>query len=325
MGVREVQVSKTRCDHSEQSENKTENKTVCQTLSGCDRQGQGHHKKNISPFNSMADKQKTSSSGTHKPNQGKGNTSENTSSKGQPGISDVLAAINKLQLQVSDIDKRLQTLDILEKKVDNVDREIKSLWTYIHDNEKQTQEKIHNMEDNLDAITLSAGLSADGLQQIQRENSELKEKITYLQSQSMRNNLIFGNITESVNERPDQTESKFRAFMKNKLEIANDIVDQMNLERVHRMGSTVGDGADRDSRPRRIVCKFNRFQDRELVRKLSSKLKGSNQYISEQFPSEINKIRKELFPKLREARRQNKTAWISYDTLYIDGKPVKVD
>ena len=103
----------------------------------------------------MADKQKTSSSGTHKQNQGKGNTSENISSKGQPGISDVLAAINKLQLQVSDIDKRLQTLDILEKKVDNVDREIKSLWTYIHDNEKQTQEKIHNMEDKLDHIISS--------------------------------------------------------------------------------------------------------------------------------------------------------------------------
>lgn len=103
----------------------------------------------------------------------------------------------------------------------------------------------------------------------------------------------------------------------------------MKFERVHRMGppptrpGTAGAGPSNTTKPSRIVCKFNQFQDRESVRKASFNLKNTPQYISEQFPMEVNEIRRKLYPKLKEARRDNKRAWISYDSLYVDGKPVK--
>lgn len=146
----------------------------------------------------------------------------------------------------------------------------------------------------------------------------------------MRNNLIFGNVPEEPNETLSQTETKVREFMASKLKLAEESVNNMKFERVHRIPSVPtrdSSGANADGRgatkPRRIVCKFTMFQDRETVRKASFNLKGSPQYVSEQFPPEVNEIRRKLFPKLKEARRNNKRAWISYDTLYVDGKPVK--
>ena len=33
--------------------------------------------------------------------------------------------------------------------------------------------------------------------------------------------------------------------------------------------------------------------------------------------------RRELLPKMHQAKRDGKTSWLSYDTLYIDGRPVR--
>ena len=64
------------------------------------------------------------------------------------------------------------------------------------------------------------------------------------------------------------------------------------------------------------------FKDREVVRQARSNLKGTGHFVYEQFPKEIGDRRKELLPKMRQAIRDGKRAWISYDTLYIDGRPI---
>ncbi|KAH3771862.1 hypothetical protein DPMN_173191 [Dreissena polymorpha] len=43
--------------------------------------------------------------------------------------------------------------------------------------------------------------------------------------------------------------------------------------------------------------------------------------VFEQFPPEIQEKRRRLVPKMKEAKRDGKKAWIAYDTLYIDGRP----
>ena len=91
----------------------------------------------------------------------------------------------------------------------------------------------------------------------------------------------------------------------------------LNFERVHRIGtkqrgSTVA---------RNIVAKFSAFKDRETVKRQRANLRGTSFSVFEQYPREINEKRKKLLPKLREAKSNNQRAWISYDTLYIDGRP----
>lgn len=149
----------------------------------------------------------------------------------------------------------------------------------------------------------------------------MKDQLLYVQSQSMRNNLLFSNITESEGESPVDSEQILRDFMIEKLKMAQDMVNQIKFERVHRMGQK----QDQPAYSRMIVAKFCNYKDREIVRKQSSNLSSTNYYISEQFPKEIVARRKSLIPQLKAAKQQGKSAWLSYDRLYINGRPVQTD
>ena len=76
-------------------------------------------------------------------------------------------------------------------------------------------------------------------------------------------------------------------------------------------------------KPRRIVCKFSFFGDREMVRGQSKNLRGTKFYVSEQFPPDIVAKRRELVKRMKEEKKAGKQAWVSYDTLYVNGKAVK--
>lgn len=135
----------------------------------------------------------------------------------------------------------------------------------------------------------------------------------------MRNNLIFGNINEAPTEEHDETEKKLRLFLVEKMKLAQHMVEEMQFERVHRMGQKMV------GKSRNIVAKFSLFKEREIVRKQWKPLQGTGYFVYEQFPKEINDRRRKLLPKLKEAKKAGKKAWLAYDTLYIDGRPVKVD
>jgi hypothetical protein len=51
--------------------------------------------------------------------------------------------------------------------------------------------------------------------------------MNYLQSQSMRNNLLFSGIKEDVNEKPDGTELILRNFMTSEMKLAQDLVNEI--------------------------------------------------------------------------------------------------
>ncbi|XP_052814092.1 uncharacterized protein LOC128241166 [Mya arenaria] len=132
----------------------------------------------------------------------------------------------------------------------------------------------------------------------------------------MRSNLIFGNIQESpTGEIPENCEEIVKNFIREKLKIASNLVEKLSFERVHRMGQREA------GRNRKIVAKFSLYKERELVRREWKVLNGTGYFIHEQFPKEVIEKRKMLVPKLIEAKKEGKRAWISFDTLYIDGKP----
>lgn len=115
------------------------------------------------------------------------------------------------------------------------------------------------------------------------------------------------------------------------MKLAQNIVDDMKFERVHRIGANT----DRN-RCRNIVAKFSLFKERELVRKQWKPLQGSDYYVREQFPKEVNDKRRQLLPRMKDAKRAvsvrgchtthcTSRHTVHRDTLYIDGKPVKDD
>jgi len=173
------------------------------------------------------------------------------------------------------------------------------------------------IEEKTESVDIALAQASSKISSLEKQRDELKNDLTYLQSQSMRSNLVFTNIPEDPTENPDTTENKLRDFMVDKMKIAQDLVNQMSFERVHRMGSKV------DGKTRSIVAKFTLYKEKEFVRKQWKTLNGTPYFVNEQFPKDIVDKRRQLVPKMKEARRDGKTSWISYDTLYINGKPVR--
>ena len=72
------------------------------------------------------------------------------------------------------------------------------------------------------------------------------------------------------------------------------------------------------SRP--IVAKFQRFKQKEQVKRSALKLKGKNHYgISDHFPKEVNEKRKKLWPIYKRAKLNGHKAVLNVDKLYISG------
>lgn len=60
-----------------------------------------------------------------------------------------------------------------------------------------------------------------------------------------------------------------------------------------------------------------------MVQKSSFKLKDTAYGISQQYPKEIVDRRKKLVPIMARAKRDDKTAFMRYDKLIIDGEEYK--
>ncbi|XP_052212527.1 uncharacterized protein LOC127831589 [Dreissena polymorpha] len=171
------------------------------------------------------------------------------------------------------------------------------------------------IEEKVEGADFNLGIVTSKVQELEIKNKQMNDELLYIQAQSMRNNLVFGNIEEARAGVDENAEYVLREFLVSKLKMANSLVTEMKFERVHRMGQKNSD------KVRPIVAKFNLFKERELVRRSASALKDTPYYLHEQFPKEISDKRRKLVPEMKKARKSGSKAWISYDTLFIDGVP----
>ena len=104
----------------------------------------------------------------------------------------------------------------------------------------------------------------------------------------MNDNLVLYGVTEAPKGEQESCETIVCNIIRTNLEIEEEI----QLERAHRLGRK------HDQWPRPFVEKFNRYPQRELVRKTASKLKGTSISLEELFLNKIQGRRKQLLPDL---------------------------
>ena len=126
----------------------------------------------------------------------------------------------------------------------------------------------------------------------------------------MRSNLVFYNLPEVDKEDSSAT---VRDVLANKMEI--DANNEIEIERAHRIGRKRDDG-----KPRPIVAKFLRYQDKEFIRKSAHLLKGTKFGIAEQFPKEIAETRRKLYPIMKKAKEDGSAVKLIKDKLFINGQ-----
>ena len=91
--------------------------------------------------------------------------------------------------------------------------------------------------------------------------------------------------------------------------------NEIEIERAHRLGRKRDDG-----KPRPIMAKFLRYQDKEFIRKSANLLKGTTIRIAEQFPKEITETRKKLYPVMKKAKEDGNVVKLIKDKLFINGQ-----
>ncbi|KAH3898163.1 hypothetical protein DPMN_022382 [Dreissena polymorpha] len=135
------------------------------------------------------------------------------SSHDEPTNSDIVAMLGRIDLKLKDMDKSLKRIESLEIKVDNFDKELKKVWLHLDKFTNEISDKVNRVEHKVDSVDIELEGARRRIADLERDKDKLKEDMNYVQSQSMRNNLIFGNISEVQDETPAKTEQIVREFI----------------------------------------------------------------------------------------------------------------
>ena len=235
----------------------------------------------------------------------------------QPTNEDIRTCLKGIETRLSNMDRRLDALEELKERVAGFDRDLKKIWSIMEEKTSASGQRLNTLEEKVESGDFLLGTMQEKVTILEKEKSALKEEVTYLQAQSMRNNVVFTNIPEKERERNDETEVKLREVFVEKMQVAEDLARKTVFERVHRMGPKNQAGN------RKIVAKFHEYKEKEFIKRQGKALKGSGCYVNEQFPIDVVEKRRKLIPKMRTARQEGKNAWISNETLYIDGRAVR--
>ena len=179
---------------------------------------------------------------------------------------------------------------------------------------KDLSTQVGKMDCKIDALNEKMQQQLDS---VMKENKELKEKVQQLEDKmddmegrSRRNNLLFHGIPTPSGRTETWTdcEEAVKKVIKDKMGIDEDV----EIERAHRL---------RGGRsPQPIIAFFSRFKQKEKVLWERRKLKDTGVAVSEDFTLRVREKRRQLLPFLKDAKRDNKRAFLRHDFLVIEGK-----
>lgn len=205
-------------------------------------------------------------------------------------------AINRLHADIKETKKEHEEMvNELRKSLEFTQRENDDMKKEI------MQIKIENVK-----LNTMVDLNKNNILQIQGKEKEIEDRTDQIDDRSRKMNLVLSGIPEGRGENNEQCFEKTRKVINEKLEIPNP-----DLVTVFRIGKPEN-GKTRD-----ILVKFNNIDQRNTILKKKKTLKGQQLFIKEDYCKNTIQIRNALLPKLQEARRQGKFAYLNYRDLII--------
>ena len=227
------------------------------------------------------------------------------------------------------VDLVLSCLDAVNSKLESINAVVVSLEQKLNkvlgrvemleQDQAKSKDTIKDMLDGLQALNtiVEASKTAGDRVKVYCEDKckDLQDKLLCAEVHQRRENLRFFGIGEKPGSKED-TLAVLQEFFVRVLAIQPEEVLKIEFQRVHRV-----DKINVDGKPRAIIARFLRYQDREFIFTKTNLLKDSQFGISADLPKEIVKRRNAQVKKLIEARRSGKLAFFSRaepDKLYID-------
>ncbi|KAK4324876.1 hypothetical protein Pmani_004526 [Petrolisthes manimaculis] len=135
----------------------------------------------------------------------------------------------------------------------------------------------------------------------------LKQCQNYQEDYNRRNNLrITGLLEEKGKETWEQTLTSVAKIFKDKLELP-----PVDIIRAHRTGPSLS------SRPRAVIVRLEKLNEREAVIRNAKKLKGTGIYINEDLCPASLEIKNKQLPLMKKAKEEGKIAFFRHTKLII--------
>lgn len=237
---------------------------------------------------------------------------------------DRIESLKSSQEWQDDITKKINKLLNIFPLFEDFKEELKSLK---EENDKlrklvkATDNEVKTLKTTLDTFATDLPNIQDQLNKANLDLEEQKRRNIKLEAQSRRNNIKFFNVPESETDGSNKgTEKVLKNLLRNELKMSKDAVDHLEFERVHRIPTRRNTDQADANKPRPIIAKMSFFKDKgrifQHVKNINPTLKIG---VADDFPKEIEDMRKELLPVLKKAKKQNKRASFNVDKLIIDG------
>jgi len=236
---------------------------------------------------------------------------------------DAKSATKQKNSRLSGIEEKLNMLLVILPELETYKRRItlleegnKALQTSL----ENSQAEIENLKAIVDDVDCKQGAANTSSERIESKLKELHRHHVKLECHSRRGNMNFFVIKERVNKTNNDTELALRDFMRTKLKFLPANEENIHFDRVHRITSRRSQSNDRNLQPRPIIVKLTHFQDKFFIMSFIKNLpRGTGFGVSDNFPKEVDEVRKVLYPILKAAKREKKAAYFNVEKLIIDG------
>ncbi len=216
--------------------------------------------------------------------------------------------------------------DIVNMKSDMMkyEQKVTGIEEWISFKEKEDRdslEKIKISENSVLQMQREVHEMKEQLSQSQKSYGELKEYTLKLETQSRRDNLQFEGIPEKDGESDQDCRAEIIKVLEGmKITDANEI----KMVRCHRLGPK----RKSTDHPRPIILKLHWFGDRTRIWEARRELKtfrDGKVFLAENFPPEIERRRKYLYPIMKAAWKSEMKAHLAIDKLIVEGKPYTLE
>ena len=117
---------------------------------------------------------------------------------------------------------------------------------------------------------------------------------------------------------PNETERTVKLLLVNELKMPKEDVGNLKFERVHRI-PTKRSAKTPTNRPRPIIAKLSFYKDKGHMFKHAKNIDPELKIgIMDDYPKEIDEMRKVLLPLLRKAKKKKASASFNVDRLVIN-------
>lgn len=193
----------------------------------------------------------------------------------------------------------------IKKQLEDLNRTSERIESKIDDCQKQINE-IKNENANLKAEN----------EQLKTTVAQQNHRIGYLEKEIKRNNLVVQGVTEAEDETDIQLKEKIENILR---DMGTPITYEGELQELHRIG------IKRANKIRPIFMKMRNYETKVKIMKRTKELKGTQIFITEDFPKHVLEERKVLSNHLKKAREIGHRAFMKYNKLIVNGEEYGVE